>query len=681
MSSESTSSIISKFMSNGLVVILVVALLAIGALLAARAGVRSIQTARKLAFYRTRRERVLAGWQWLILALVLFSFSAASALFGEPVANQLFPPPTATALPTQTLTPTPLPTATLIPSSTTTQTATATVTPDGTLTPTPTFTSTPTPTPSQTPSQTATLTASITLTPTHTATPTTSRTPIPTSTSRPTRTPRPTWTPSATRTPRPTLTFTFTSTNTLTLTASFTPTLTLAPTITQTSTPSQTPIPTSTVRPSNTPEPTSTRQPTDTATLTSTITNTPTNTLTSTLTLTPTMTFTPSRTSTVTVTPSRTRTPLPTHTPQPTRTSVPTFTFTSTPTNTLTSTATRTPRPTSSPQPTNTSTSIPALTQTLTSTPLPKQTSSPSPTPNRGCDRIELVKSLTVPDNSILMPGSSFTKIWRLRNAGTCPWKKTYRVLLVSGDAMGGDHLMPLPRDVAPGQTIDLAMNFTAPLRDGNYRGNWQIRNNKGEIFGITRTANRPFWIAIRVRAPAVRGTQYDFVNSACSARWFSSAGTLTCPGVNNDTNGFILRQSNARLENGTLVTRPSLLTSPQNIANGYIRGFYPSYRVQNGDRFQAIISCENQATSCSVQFRLDYQLRDGLVREFWEVAEQQDGRYSTVDLDLSALASQDVRFVLTVFAFGPASGDRALWVEPRIVRSGSDVSLSTSTP
>ena len=240
---------------------------------------------------------------------------------------------------------------------------------------------------------------------------------------------------------------------------------------------------------------------------------------------------------------------------------------------------------------------------------------------------------------------------------------------------------MPLPREVAPGQTIDLAMNFTASRVEGNYRGNWQIRNDRGEIFGITPNANRPFWVAIKVQAPAGRGTQYDFVNSACLARWFSSAGNLICPGVNNNKDGFILRQSNASLEDGTLVARPSLLTSPQNIVNGYIRGFYPSYKVQNGDRFQAIVSCENQAASCSVRFRLDYQLRDGLVREFWDLVEQQDRRYSTVDLDLSALAGQDVRFVLTVFSFGPASGDRALWVEPRIVRSGNGVSFSTPTP
>jgi len=254
-------------------------------------------------------------------------------------------------------------------------------------------------------------------------------------------------------------------------------------------------------------------------------------------------------------------------------------------------------------------------------------------------------------------------------------------VVLISGDAMGGQNLMPLPTEVTPGQTIDLAMNFTAPLIEGTYRGNWQIRNDKGEIFGTTSTANRPFWVAIRVRAPSLTGTAYDFVANACSAQWFSGTGNLTCPGVNNDRNGFILRQSNARLEDGTLINRPSLLTVPQNIFNGYIRSVYPSFRIQNGDHFQAIVSCEGRATSCGVLFRLDYQLADGLVRDFWAFGERYEGQYFTVDLDLSPLAGQDVRFVLTVLSLGPASGDRALWVEPRITRSGNGIVLPTPTP
>ena len=243
---------------------------------------------------------------------------------------------------------------------------------------------------------------------------------------------------------------------------------------------------------------------------------------------------------------------------------------------------------------------------------------------------------------------------------------------------MGGQNLMPLPQEVAPGQTIDLVMNFTAPLIQGSYRGNWQIRNDRGEIFGTTSTANRPFWVAITVRAPLLTGTSYDFVANVCSAQWYSGSGNLDCPGINNDRNGFVLPLSNARLEDNTLVSRPSLLTVPQNIFNGYIRGVYPSYRVQNGDHFQAIVNCEGRATSCGVLFRLDYQLADRLIRDFWAFGERYEGTYFTVDLDLSPLAGQNVRFVLSVLSLGPASGDRALWIEPRIVRSGS---LSTSTP
>ena len=225
-------------------------------------------------------------------------------------------------------------------------------------------------------------------------------------------------------------------------------------------------------------------------------------------------------------------------------------------------------------------------------------------------------------------------------------------------------------------------MNLTAPIIEGSYRGNWHIRNDKGEIFGTTATANRPFWVAIRVKAPPLTGTAYDFVLNACSAQWFSGAGLLNCPGTNNNNNGFVLRQSSARLEDGTLLLRPSLLTMPQNTFNGYIRAVYPSFKVQNGDRFQAVVGCEKGATSCGVLFRLDYQLADGLIRDFWAFGERYEGNTFTVDLDLSSLAGQDIKFVFSILSLGPASGDRALWVEPRITRSGNLPSVTlTPTP
>jgi hypothetical protein len=276
------------------------------------------------------------------------------------------------------------------------------------------------------------------------------------------------------------------------------------------------------------------------------------------------------------------------------------------------------------------------------------------------------------------VPGSSFTKVWRLKNAGTCTWKTTYRLVFVSGDLLGGRNLSYLSKEVSPGDTIDLSMNFTAPIFEGNYRGNWQIRNARGEIFGTGATANRPFWVDIQVKAPATSGTVYDFVANSCSAQWTSGAGTLDCPGKNLDRDGFVLRRSFARLEDGTFRFTPSLLTVPQNTFNGYIRAVYPSFKVQNGDRFKAIINCEGGATSCGVLFRVDYQLSDGITRDFWAFGEFYDGRYFTADLDLSPLAGKDVKFVLSVLSLGSASGDRALWVDPRIVRT---VPIATVSP
>jgi len=274
-----------------------------------------------------------------------------------------------------------------------------------------------------------------------------------------------------------------------------------------------------------------------------------------------------------------------------------------------------------------------------------------------------------VPDHSVFTPGSQFTKVWRLKNNGTCTWTTNYRVVFVSGDLLGGQNFMLLPTAVSPGQTIDLTMNFTAPLFEGNYRSNWQIRNEKGQIFGTTFTANRPFWVDITVKAPPVKGTVFDFVASACSAQWFSGAGTLPCPGTNKDPKGFVLIQSSAKLEDGTTSFNPSLLTAPQNINNGYIRAVYPSFKVQSGDHLQAIVNCEGGSIGCGVLFRVDYQLADGVVHDFWAFGEQYEGKYFTADLDLTPLAGQNVRFVLSILSLGDASHDRALWVQPRIVR------------
>ncbi len=107
--------------SAGVTVFIVIFVLL--ALLAARAGIRSIQSSRAVVFYRTRRARMVAGWQWLITSLVLTLVAVSGAVFGQPIANRMFAPAPDTTI---TLTSTPLPTAALIPQPVDTNTPSAT---------------------------------------------------------------------------------------------------------------------------------------------------------------------------------------------------------------------------------------------------------------------------------------------------------------------------------------------------------------------------------------------------------------------------------------------------------------------------------------------------------------------------------------------------------------------------
>ncbi|MDO9131359.1 MAG: NBR1-Ig-like domain-containing protein, partial [Anaerolineales bacterium] len=294
------------------------------------------------------------------------------------------------------------------------------------------------------------------------------------------------------------------------------------------------------------------------------------------------------------------------------------------------------------------------------------------------CDWAQFIADVTVPDGATFAPGTAFTKTWRLKNIGTCTWTTSYALVFVSGSQMGAPSVVNLPSSVAPGGTVDVSVNMTAPSTNGRYRGYWQLRNASGVLFGIGTYANRSFWVDINVST--IYATGYDFVANYCSATWTSGAGILPCPGTDGDAKGFVLKIDNPRLENGVTDTSPGLLTFPQNVTNGYIQGIYPAFTVQAGDRFQSIVNCQYNATGCYVTFRLDYQIGSGPVKTFWTFKEKYEGLYYRANLDLSSLAGQNVKFILTILASGSPTGDRALWGAPRIVRGGSVPPTSTPT-
>lgn len=115
----------------------------------------------------------------------------------------------------------------------------------------------------------------------------------------------------------------------------------------------------------------------------------------------------------------------------------------------------------------------------------------------------EFVSDLSIPDDTVFPPEADFTKVWQLRNNGTCPWTTAYSIVFVGGDQMGAADAYLLDQTVAPGQTLDVSIDMVAPALPGTYRGNWQVADADAEPFGIDGFIEDAFWLQIVVEEDA----------------------------------------------------------------------------------------------------------------------------------------------------------------------------------
>ncbi len=94
------------------------------------------------------------------------------------------------------------------------------------------------------------------------------------------------------------------------------------------------------------------------------------------------------------------------------------------------------------------------------------------------------VADVTIPDDTVLQPGESFTKVWRLKNSGDCEWGAGYSLVFLGGDKMGASDTQPLEGVVPPGAEVDIRVNMQAPPEPGIYTGHWQMQDPAGTAFG-----------------------------------------------------------------------------------------------------------------------------------------------------------------------------------------------------
>ncbi len=100
-----------------------------------------------------------------------------------------------------------------------------------------------------------------------------------------------------------------------------------------------------------------------------------------------------------------------------------------------------------------------------------------------GCNNLAFLQDVTIPAGTVMKPGQTFTKEWKVLNNGTCAWDWSYRVVFISGNSMGGSFAHP-NQDIAAGNSTKLRVPLEAPNKEGTYIGYWQLSDAEGHTFG-----------------------------------------------------------------------------------------------------------------------------------------------------------------------------------------------------
>lgn len=132
---------------------------------------------------------------------------------------------------------------------------------------------------------------------------------------------------------------------------------------------------------------------------------------------------------------------------------------------------------------------------------------------------------ITIPDGTRLKPGEIFTKTWRLLNVGSCSWTTAYRVVWYSGQSFGAAPNQSLYQQVDPHNFADISIELVAPETPGIYQGNWKLRSETGDDFGIGPRGDYSFWVHIEV-IPSETPTP-EIVPSPTTAAVIASSGSV----------------------------------------------------------------------------------------------------------------------------------------------------------
>lgn len=108
----------------------------------------------------------------------------------------------------------------------------------------------------------------------------------------------------------------------------------------------------------------------------------------------------------------------------------------------------------------------------------------PEPRPIEG-DKVEWVRDVTIPDDSLIGTGQSFRKIWEVRNAGTVPWRGRYLTRIGTSNStytLASPLRVEVP-DADPGELVQITVDLVAPSTPGTKQVHWKQTDEQGREY------------------------------------------------------------------------------------------------------------------------------------------------------------------------------------------------------
>ncbi|MGD0752045.1 MAG: NBR1-Ig-like domain-containing protein [Anaerolineales bacterium] len=108
-------------------------------------------------------------------------------------------------------------------------------------------------------------------------------------------------------------------------------------------------------------------------------------------------------------------------------------------------------------------------------------------------DNLTFISDVTIPDGTVVAPGSILDKQWLVQNSGDCNWDASYQLRLISGNALGASTDQAL-YPARAGTQATVRILFITPQEAGEYISEWQAFDANGIAFGES------FFIKIEVQ-------------------------------------------------------------------------------------------------------------------------------------------------------------------------------------